>query len=210
MIGLIVYVFVVEDLSLRVFVTSIVYSGLFMYLFFELVMTKARPKMQKVIGWLALSFAAVNILLVSRNAEEKKIKIHCRVADDIRIYADKNMMSTIIRNLLSNAIKFTFPDGEVEIGYGLNANMHQLHVKDNGKGIESDNLKKLFKIESGFSTFGTNDEKGTGIGLALCHDFATQHGGNIRVESELGKGTTFYILIPLISKTQLDKEVPAP
>ncbi len=141
-----------------------------------------------------------NIDIINYDTEIKNIKIYNEVNKDIEINVDKNMINTVIRNLLSNAIKFSYPGGNIKI-LSKHTNDHfEFAVKDNGKGISNDNCNKLFKIETGLSTLGTNNEKGTGIGLVLCKEFIDKHEGEIWVESEIEKGSTFYFTIPIKKK----------
>ena len=107
------------------------------------------------------------------------------------------MLKTIIRNLISNAIKYTHRGGEVEITAEALPDEIRISVKDNGVGISSENREKLFIIGSDLTLRGTDNEKGTGLGLLLCHDFVEKHGGKIWVESEVGKGSTFTFSLPV-------------
>lgn len=115
------------------------------------------------------------------------------------ITADKSMLETIIRNLISNAIKFTPEGGVITIKYQVKESMFQLSIEDNGVGIPEENSKKIFAIDNNYSTIGTNNEKGTGLGLILCNDFVQAHKGNIWVESKVGLGSKFIFAIPLMS-----------
>jgi PAS domain S-box-containing protein len=114
------------------------------------------------------------------------------------VLVDKDMFKTVYRNLISNAIKFTNKGGSITIGCGkLINNQVEFFVKDNGVGIAPDILTKLFKLDHNITTEGTNKEKGTGLGLILCKEFIEKHKGEIRVESEVGKGTAFKFTFPL-------------
>jgi two-component system, chemotaxis family, sensor kinase Cph1 len=128
---------------------------------------------------------------------QKSIKIDNFILADTSIYADKAMISTIIRNLISNAIKFTMPGGEIKISAELNQNKLTVSVEDTGVGIPSDGIAKIFLIEDNYSTPGTQNEDGTGLGLMLCKEFAEKHGCIIWVESEVGVGSTFSFTIPV-------------
>ena len=107
------------------------------------------------------------------------------------------MVETILRNLISNAIKFTNTGGEIVIKTFQDDKKLTVSVADNGVGIAKENLEKLFRIEENFTTFGTGNEKGTGLGLLLCKEFVAILKGEIRVESEEGKGTTMLFAIPV-------------
>jgi signal transduction histidine kinase len=138
-----------------------------------------------------------NITLLYPIAEEKNIALNV-ILPTLKIYADANQISTVVRNLLSNAIKFTPQNGTITVeGLQINDKEAQVSVIDTGMGMTAEQLQKLFVIESHFTTRGTAGEKGTGLGLLLCKDFVEQNGGKIAVESELGKGTKFYFTIPL-------------
>jgi signal transduction histidine kinase len=111
--------------------------------------------------------------------------------------ADKNMIRTILRNLITNAVKFTHKNGQVQVN-AINYNDNiEISVSDNGIGMSKETIAKLFRIDANLSTRGTENEKGTGLGLFLCKEFAEKHNGNIWVESEEGKGSTFKFLLPL-------------
>ena len=129
-------------------------------------------------------------------ADSKKITLENRIADNISIFADYNSISTVIRNLVSNAIKFSNENGTVT----LNAQQHDgsihISIADNGVGVDPENMDKLFKIEENFTTRGTHQEAGTGLGLIICKEFVEKNGGSIVVNSKVGKGTIFTITLP--------------
>ncbi len=130
-------------------------------------------------------------------SNKKNIKIFNNIPENTITSIDINLMRTVFRNLISNAIKFTYDDGSVSINLvKSDDNSIIISVKDTGVGIDADNLKKLF-IKGGNSTIGTNNERGTGLGLMLCKEFIELHGGHITIESEKGKGTTVLINLPL-------------
>src|SRR5690606_16777930 len=111
------------------------------------------------------------------------------------VYADKAMISTILRNLISNAIKFSYPGGEISVSVTKNKNGLVVAVSDTGIGISKKVIGKLFQIDQNIKTSGTQNEQGTGLGLILCKEFIEKHGGKMCVESEPGKGSTFYFNI---------------
>ena len=117
----------------------------------------------------------------------------------IKAYADKNMVSTILRNLVSNAIKFTSKGGIVSISSSKAENNILLKVEDTGRGITEDKLDSLFTIEKSIASEGTEKEKGSGLGLVLCKEFIEKNNGEIFVKSVPGKGTSFEITIPIIN-----------
>jgi signal transduction histidine kinase len=128
---------------------------------------------------------------LTQTAKNKDIFLDCFIDDKILVNADKNMLSTIIRNLVSNAIKFTHSGGRVTISSRIVNDLVELSIKDTGVGIKKENLNNLFKVDKSISTKGTANEEGSGLGLILCKEMVQMHGGNILVESEPGKGTTF-------------------
>lgn len=138
-----------------------------------------------------------NVGLFEKQAAEKNIQIGTQNVFEGEIYADRNMINTVVRNLLSNAIKFTRPNGKIEIFSEIADEKLILSIKDNGVGISQNDCEKLFKIDSGHTTVGTNNEEGTGLGLILCKEFIDKHNGTIWVESKLNEGSTFSFSIPM-------------
>ncbi len=140
----------------------------------------------------------LNISLSFATADAKKITLHNEINSSIKVFSDLNILNTILRNLISNAIKFTNYGGNVWIGCRtIDDNYVELYVKDDGVGMDEATLDNLFKIDSYNSTLGTANEVGTGLGLVLCKEFAEINHSSIRVESELEKGSTFFIKLPL-------------
>lgn len=133
-------------------------------------------------------------------AERKNITIKNNVDDSTEIIVDKHVISTVLRNLINNALKFTNQGGEISISSKIENDHIKVSVKDNGKGISEENIAKLFKISEEFSTKGTDNESGTGLGLILCKELITQSKGNISVDSKLGEGSNFTITLPLESE----------
>jgi two-component system sensor histidine kinase/response regulator len=130
------------------------------------------------------------------NAIAKEITVNHSATEGITVFADINMLKTILRNLVSNAIKFTRPGGKINIFAQKNNKIVTISVSDNGIGIAPERINKLFSISKTITTKGTEDESGTGLGLLLCKEFVEKHGGKIWVESELEKGSTFKFSIP--------------
>jgi nitrogen-specific signal transduction histidine kinase len=130
------------------------------------------------------------------SALNKNISIAYSSCEDILISADISMFKTILRNLISNAIKFTPAGGEISIHTDSTENYCQICVTDNGIGISEDTLESLFHKEQDISTPGTENEKGTGLGLLIAKEFVDRHSGKIRAESQPGKGSTFCFSIP--------------
>ena len=129
-------------------------------------------------------------------ASQKQITLRHSVKPDLNVTADIQMVKTILRNLINNAIKYTNVNGEIIIDANEVNQYIEIAIKDNGIGISAEDQRKLFKIDAFHSTPGTHDEKGTGLGLLLCKEFVELHGGNIRIESEAGKGSRFAFTLP--------------
>ncbi len=130
------------------------------------------------------------------NADQKNIELISNIGSNIILSADENMLGTILRNLISNAIKFTPKNGMINVTADVGDTDVEISVSDNGVGMTGGDIKKLFNIETSFSTNGTDKEKGSGLGLILCEEFVRKHGGKIRVKSEAGKGSIFTFSIP--------------
>ncbi|MEI6436258.1 MAG: HAMP domain-containing sensor histidine kinase, partial [Bacteroidota bacterium] len=124
-------------------------------------------------------------------ARQKSIIINKAIPPSAPVFADKAMINVILRNLVSNAIKFTMPGGMITISANEKQSELTVTVSDTGVGISNDRIEKLFRIDESFSTAGTNNERGTGLGLILCKEFVEKHGGKIWVNSEKGKGSDF-------------------
>jgi len=129
------------------------------------------------------------------NASGKDIKIVINVPSETMISIDKNTAITFIGNLVNNAIKFTPEGGLITIESHDNEDIIKLHVIDTGVGMLPETIEKLFRIDENVSTKGTNNEKGTGLGLILCKEFIKKNGGDISVISEAGKGSEFIITL---------------
>lgn len=135
--------------------------------------------------------------IVTSNAFNKNIILEKNISDQDIVFADEALSNMIIRNLLTNAIKFTHPGGKIIVSTKMEGDFLEISISDTGIGISPKNLSKIFRIDSKFSSLGTNKEKGTGLGLILCQEFVEKQGGTIRVESELGKGSKFTFTLPL-------------
>nr|MDA3817620.1 ATP-binding protein [Prolixibacteraceae bacterium] len=133
---------------------------------------------------------------VFEKAKNKNVKLDMKYNEDLIVFADENMLRTIMRNVLSNAIKFTKPKGKVLTEVSKTKQGKVLFtVKDSGIGMPPEMTSKLFDVAENVSRPGTDDEPSSGLGLILCKEFVDKHGGNIWVESEEGKGSTFYFTI---------------
>ncbi len=137
-----------------------------------------------------------NVNLFSNTSREKDIKIQEEIGDDIIVWADRNMTNTVLRNLISNALKYTEPGGVIKLTSGSKNGKAYVSIVDNGVGISPENVKKLFRVDSLHSTYGTRDEKGSGLGLLLCKEFVEKQGGEISLESKKGEGSVFTFSLP--------------
>jgi K+-sensing histidine kinase KdpD len=137
-----------------------------------------------------------NISLFEENAKTKGITLHNDVSSPCSVFADKAMIDSVIRNLLSNAVKFTGKNGKINVMSLDRGELMEISVSDTGVGIEKKYMDKLFRVGDGHVTPGTGGEKGTGFGLILCKDSLAANNGEIRVESEAGKGSTFSFTLP--------------
>jgi signal transduction histidine kinase len=117
-----------------------------------------------------------------------------------KIYADRNMLNTILRNFVSNAIKYTTIGGNIILETKINGDIFNLTVSDTGVGIESENINLLLHSSESITTVGTNGENGTGLGLKLCKEFIHMHNGELNIHSEIGKGSVFGFEIPVVYK----------
>ncbi|MBL4560626.1 MAG: tetratricopeptide repeat-containing sensor histidine kinase [Labilibaculum sp.] len=132
-----------------------------------------------------------NFTIFKLKAADKSIKLCSDIQPNTVAFGDVNMVDTIVRNLISNALKFTKESGEIFLSAKLDGDFIHLLVKDNGIGISKTNQDKLFRLDCNFTTIGTNYEIGSGLGLILCKEFVRKNGGEIWVESEENKGSTF-------------------
>jgi two-component system, sensor histidine kinase and response regulator len=133
---------------------------------------------------------------VAHNAAMKEIEILSDVEQGSHVFADNRMLDTVLRNLISNAIKFTPNGGEIRIRATRADGEVEVSVADTGVGITEQDANKLFRIDAAFSTAGTAQEQGTGLGLILCKEFIDKHQGKIWVESVLGQGSVFRFTLP--------------
>ena len=135
--------------------------------------------------------------LMNASAIQKSIRIIKKSPDQMKVYADKDMIGSVLRNLISNSIKFSEPGGKIHISVIQKLNEIIVAVSDYGIGIEKELISKLFRIEESVSTLGTQNEEGTGLGLILVKEFITLHGGRVYVESEVGRCSKFIFTLPV-------------
>jgi signal transduction histidine kinase len=133
--------------------------------------------------------------LLHLQAQAKKIQIHFSQEQPVYIYADKEMISLVVRNLLSNAIKFTPQMGSIELGVNEFEDFVEVYVQDSGAGLSRDALLKINE-NNFYTTKGTASESGTGLGLRLCKEFLSKNGGQMHIESEEGNGSIFSFTLP--------------
>jgi signal transduction histidine kinase/ligand-binding sensor domain-containing protein len=138
-----------------------------------------------------------NVNLHKLLAEKKGIMLLSPDNQDVYAYGDRDMINSVIRNLMTNAVKFTEPNKKVEVKVEQRDEEVEVSVVDEGIGIEKENLQRLFRIDEKYKSTGTAGEKGTGLGLIICREFVEKHGGQIRVKSEPGMGSTFTFSIPM-------------
>lgn len=138
-----------------------------------------------------------NFDLIMNRAKDKGITLINNTKSDLQIFADVNMINTVLRNLLSNALKFTPSGGKITVNAeNLNNGYAKIEVIDTGIGMSEEFAKNVFRIDSYKSTPGTENEQGTGLGLILCKDLVEKNKGKISVESKLGQGTKFTLVLP--------------
>lgn len=140
-----------------------------------------------------------SIALLKAQATARNITIHNDCRENLILPADENMMKTILRNLLTNAVKYTQPEGEVWISMSSGNGKYVISVKDNGPGIPHDKMDNLFEIGASHKTRERGQMTGSGLGLILCREMASRHGGRIEVSSEEGMGSEFRVVIPVTS-----------
>ena len=145
-----------------------------------------------------------NIELIFSQASQKHITIKSEVSSSYFITGDYNMIDTVVRNILSNSVKYTPNNGEVSIYTSYYNNEVTICFKDNGIGMSEELLAKLLKENYSFSTAGTNNEQGTGLGMLVIKEFSELNKGRLLVESEPGKGSTFCLSLP--GEEEPDKE----
>ena len=136
-------------------------------------------------------------MLVTPVAEEKNIRLRGERKELLTVFADAQMVDTIVRNLINNAIKFTAEGGTITVTERRNSEWAEVAVVDTGVGMSADQVANLFRLDKKSSTAGTEGETGTGLGLDLCKELVEMQGGEIRVESTEGKGSTFSFTLPL-------------
>ena len=138
-----------------------------------------------------------NLDLLRPQIERKKLKVNTNFNEGTKIFVDQDMFSTIIRNILSNAIKFTPEEGEITLSEIIEDNTIKFSVKDTGNGISKEAMNKIFSTDSNYTTLGTKGEKGTGLGISICMEFATLNNGKLYVAESSKNGTEFILELPI-------------
>ncbi len=137
-----------------------------------------------------------NVNLLSEVANNKSITLINNIPLNTVAWSDNNQIDIVVRNLLSNAIKFTPENGIITIGAVQRVNHWEISVKDTGIGMDEKTQKQIFENNSTYTTYGTNEEKGTGLGLNLCKEMVEKNKGKLWAESSLNKGSCFYFTVP--------------
>jgi len=160
-------------------------------------------KMQKK-NFAVLPLTQDVLQFLEASGKAKDLKIVNEIAPDTVVYADPNQIAIVIRNIVSNAIKFTPAMGTIKLVSQDFNGKQQISIIDNGIGMDANTCKKILDPNEAYTTYGTENEKGTGLGLLLCYELINKNEGEIWVESSLGKGTTFHIVL---RKTETMEEV---
>lgn len=138
-----------------------------------------------------------NMKIIAINAQNKNVELINEIEEDLKVAADPNLLSTVLRNLISNAVKFSDRGGQVKVSSKIvHEKLVEFSVSDQGIGISKDDLQRLFRIDGNTKTIGESTEKGTGFGLILCKEFVEKQGGTISVDSVLNHGSTFKFTLP--------------
>lgn len=138
-----------------------------------------------------------NIQLFRSIADIKNIELAVEMNDSFEVFADKNMLMTVVRNIISNAIKYTPRRGKISVKVEKETQFFKVTISDSGIGFDDETALKIFDAKSFYTTAGTNNEAGSGLGLMLCKEFTELHGGKIWAESELNKGAKFFFTVPI-------------
>lgn len=144
------------------------------------------------------------VSLINANAHNKDISIVNNTDTNASVFADEMMINSVFENLLSNAIKFTPRGGKITISSKPVNIFHEISIVDTGIGMSKETLEKIFKIESVHTTLGTEQEKGTGLGLILCKEMIERQKGAISVESKVNEGTRFSFILPSADEDEID------
>lgn len=196
----------VQEISQKIFTSAQNVYGLLENLLQWSRMQRGRMEYEPEMLYLK-DIAHDNVRLLTENALRKSISLQNTIHDDIQVYADENMLNTVLRNLISNALKFTPLGGIVTLSVNIAESSNkksgqfvELSVHDTGVGIKKENLNKLFRMDSPHTMRGTAEEQGTGLGLIICKEMVEKNGGKIWIKSEIGQGTTVKFTVPMVNK----------
>lgn len=142
-----------------------------------------------------LTVLSATLEIEKTHALNKDITLNYQISPDVMVIADVDMLQLVIRNLISNAVKFTAPGGQIHVDAALFENECCITIRDNGTGIPQDKQDTIFSMHTQ-PAYGTNKERGVGLGLVLCKEYIEKQGGSIGFESNPGFGSSFFILIP--------------
>jgi len=176
-------------------------SGQQVYKLLENLLTWSRLQMDgasinpRILELKSLCDEAIQVL--HPRTDNKGITLTNAIDDDARAFADCDMIQMVIRNLVTNAIKFTPSGGNIKVSSTVTDGVCEITVTDNGQGMDKNHAEQIFMLDQKTSTVGTDGETGTGLGLPLCKDMLERNNGQIRVESEPGKGSSFIVTLPL-------------
>ena len=151
--------------------------------------------------------ASMSIDLSSFNAHKKNISIENNIDPELHLIADMNMINTVLRNLISNAVKFTPENGSITLSSEQFEDFSEIHISDTGVGISEEDMTKIFNLDAHHTTIGTNNEKGTGLGLILCKDLIEKNNGQIKVNSTPEQGTTFTFSLPNATPDNIENQI---
>ena len=172
----------------------------------------SQEMLSNMLVWSQSQLSGFNLVLIRHNimqalrpvidvqriyANQKAIKLESDMVGSLHAEVDRDMLQLIVRNLIANAIKFTLRDGCIRVRVVRQGNYGEVVVEDNGIGIDEERQKELFSLKTQ-ATYGTNNERGIGLGLFLCKEYAEAFGGTLTFVSEVGTGTTFCLRIPLV------------
>ncbi|NJN28267.1 MAG: sensor histidine kinase [Cyclobacteriaceae bacterium] len=179
-----------RELTDKINSTSIFLDNLLNWAKSQMQGISARPTMINL-----REMAEENVQMLRSMADKKKINLQNNIREDCTAFVDPNMINLIFKNLISNAIKFSLRGGTIDLSAKIENDMNVITVTDDGIGMSPENLKMLFQVQT-FTTRGTANERGTGLGLYITKNFIESNDGQIWVESQEGAGTTFTFTIP--------------
>jgi len=186
---------IIQHLRIRTFDTSALLSSLLEWTKMQGQAIEIQPNITDI-----NTLISNCIQLLEPLAANKQIIIANNIPKNETAWCDEVSIQTVFRNIISNAIKFTSNNGGILITSILNADKVEVSIQDTGVGMSDENIQKIFEKEEHFSTSGTDNEQGTGLGLIMVKDFVKKNNGLIRVQSVIGVGTTFTIILPKLSE----------